>query len=143
MAARPGHPHPTAEHEHRFWSAVRRGADTDSAAAAAGVSPRQARARFRRRGGVTPPARSGQRTRALGFAEREETALLHAQRRGVRETARRPGRDPGTVSRELRRVPPYPTRALTAAVSDAKASLASPSSIRVPGAVYSSLSIPA
>jgi IS30 family transposase len=41
--------------------------------------------------------------RYLSFAEREEIALLHVQGRGVREIARVIGRDPGTVSRELRR----------------------------------------
>src|SRR3954465_5761367 len=41
--------------------------------------------------------------RYLCFAEREEIALLRAQEIGVREIARRIGRDPGTVSRELRR----------------------------------------
>ncbi|NLG47751.1 MAG: IS30 family transposase [Gordonia sp.] len=41
--------------------------------------------------------------RYLSFAEREEIALLRAQRVGVREIARRIGRDPGTISRELRR----------------------------------------
>jgi IS30 family transposase len=41
--------------------------------------------------------------RYLSFVEREEIALLHAQEHGVREIARRIGRDPGTVSRELRR----------------------------------------
>ncbi|WP_298891752.1 IS30 family transposase, partial [uncultured Serinicoccus sp.] len=41
--------------------------------------------------------------RYLSFAEREEIALLRAQEKGVREIARQIGRDPGTVSRELRR----------------------------------------
>jgi IS30 family transposase len=41
--------------------------------------------------------------RYLSFAEREEIALLRAQGAGVREIARRLGRDPGTISRELRR----------------------------------------
>jgi IS30 family transposase len=41
--------------------------------------------------------------RYLSFAEREEIALLKARGRGVREIAREIGRDPGTVSRELRR----------------------------------------
>lgn len=41
--------------------------------------------------------------RYLSFAEREEIALLRAQRRGVREIARRLGRSPSTISRELRR----------------------------------------
>jgi IS30 family transposase len=39
----------------------------------------------------------------LSFAEREELALLHAQGLAVREIARRMGRSPSTVSRELRR----------------------------------------
>ena len=41
--------------------------------------------------------------RYLSFAEREELALLKAERLGVREIARRMGRSPSTVSRELRR----------------------------------------
>lgn len=41
--------------------------------------------------------------RYLSFAEREEIALLKAQNKGVREIARAIGRDPATVSRELRR----------------------------------------
>ena len=41
--------------------------------------------------------------RYLSFAEREEIALLRVQDIGVREIARRIGRDPGTISRELRR----------------------------------------
>ena len=39
----------------------------------------------------------------LSFAEREEIALLRAQDVGVREIARRIGRSPSTVSRELTR----------------------------------------
>jgi IS30 family transposase len=41
--------------------------------------------------------------RYLSFAEREEIAILHAQDHGVREIARRLGRSPSTISRELRR----------------------------------------
>jgi len=41
--------------------------------------------------------------RYLSFAEREEIALLTAQGHGVREVARRIGRAPSTISRELRR----------------------------------------
>jgi hypothetical protein len=41
--------------------------------------------------------------RYLGFAEREEIALLLAEGCGVREIARWLGRSPSTVSRELRR----------------------------------------
>jgi len=45
-----------------------------------------------------PPSR-----RYLSFSEREEIALLRAQESGVREIARRLGRTPSTISRELRR----------------------------------------
>src|SRR3970282_1978083 len=41
--------------------------------------------------------------RSLSFAEREEIAILRAQQHGVREIARRVGRAPSTISRELRR----------------------------------------
>jgi len=41
--------------------------------------------------------------RYLSFAEREEIALLHAQKFGVREIARRIVRSSSTISRELRR----------------------------------------
>ncbi|KAA5608669.1 IS30 family transposase [Rhodovastum atsumiense] len=41
--------------------------------------------------------------RYLSFAEREEIALLRTQGCGVRETARRLGRNASTISRELRR----------------------------------------
>jgi IS30 family transposase len=41
--------------------------------------------------------------RYLSFAEREHLALLRAQDHGVRECARRLGRNPATISRELRR----------------------------------------
>lgn len=41
--------------------------------------------------------------RYLSFAEREEIAILAAQQAGVREIARRVGRSPSTISRELRR----------------------------------------
>jgi IS30 family transposase len=49
---------------------------------------------------VSPAPLSG---RFLSFVEREEIAVLHAQGHGVRKTARRLGRSPSTVSRELRR----------------------------------------
>ncbi len=41
--------------------------------------------------------------RYLSFAEREEIAMLNAQQHGVRVIARRLGRSPSTISRELRR----------------------------------------
>ena len=41
--------------------------------------------------------------RYLSFAEREEIAVLTAEKHGVREIARRLGRNPSTISRERRR----------------------------------------
>ena len=104
MDARPGVPRLPAEMEYRFWDAVRGGLLIKDAAAAAGVSHTKGKRWFRHRGGVMPAVGTGQRTRSLNFAEREEIALLRAAEVGVREIARRLGRDPATISRELRRV---------------------------------------
>ena len=87
----------------RFWAAIGRGASTEDAAIAAGVSSPVGYRWFRHAGGVKPtlpPAVSG---RYLSFPEREDIAMLKAQGHGVREIARRTGRHPSTISRELRR----------------------------------------
>ncbi len=52
---------------------------------------------------MTPISLAEPTGRYLSFAEREEIAILYAQRVGVREISRRIERDPSTVSRELRR----------------------------------------
>jgi hypothetical protein len=67
------------------------------------VSPAVGTRWFRQAGGVAanlPPAVSG---RFLSFTEREYIAIWHAQKAGVREIARRLGRAPSAISRELRR----------------------------------------
>ncbi|MDP9850053.1 IS30 family transposase [Streptosporangium lutulentum] len=87
----------------RFWQAIARGATSQDAAAQIGVSPAVGTRWFRQAGGVGPclaPTVSG---RYLSFAEREEIALHRAQKVGVREIARRLGRSPSTISREIRR----------------------------------------
>lgn len=87
----------------RFWAAIAQGVKTEDAAAAAGVSSPVGFRWFRHAGGVNPclpPTVSG---RYLSFYEREYIALLKAQGLGVREIARRVGRHPSTISRELRR----------------------------------------
>lgn len=62
---------------------------------------------FRHAGGMPPthlaPSAPPLSARYLSFAEREELALLQAQGLRVRECARRMGRAPSTISRELRR----------------------------------------
>ena len=58
---------------------------------------------------VPPGWRGGSEASAGGvrpfpsFPEREDIAIWHAQKAGVREIARRLGRSPSTISRELRR----------------------------------------
>jgi len=87
----------------RFWAAIAEGAMTEHAAVEAGVSSPVAFRWFRHAGGVNPclsPTVSG---RYLSFSEREDIALFRAQGHGVREIARRVGRSPSTISRELRR----------------------------------------
>ncbi len=100
----PGRP-PVGRLEHRqcFWRAIARGVASDVAGVEAGVSPGVGVRWFREGGGmptVTLVAPSG---RYLSFAEREEIALLRVAGCGVRELARRLGRSPSTISRELRR----------------------------------------
>lgn len=87
----------------KFWAAIADGAKTEDAAAAAKVSSPVAFRWFRHAGGVNPrllPTVSG---RYLSFPEREDVALLRAQGLGVGAIARRVGRSPSTISRELRR----------------------------------------
>jgi IS30 family transposase len=100
----PGRP-PGWRREHRqvFWAAIARGLSSEDAAAEAGLSPAVGCRWFREGGGmrsVSPAPLSG---RYLSFTEREEIAIAHAQSLGVREIARRLGRSPSTISRELRR----------------------------------------
>ena len=58
---------------------------------------------FRDAGGMTPICLVPRSGRYLSFGEREEIALLRARGSGVREIARRVGRSPSTICRELRR----------------------------------------
>src|SRR3954471_7674303 len=100
----PGRP-PVARREHRvrFWAAVGRGLQTEEAAVEAGVSVPVAFRWFRDGGGMPSISKAPLSGRYLSFAEREEIALLKAGGCGVREIARRVGRAPSTISRELRR----------------------------------------
>jgi IS30 family transposase len=86
-----------------FWAAIATGAKTEDAAVESGVSSPVAFRWFRHAGGVNPCLRATVSGRYLSFEEREEIAILHARKLGVREIARRLGRSPSTISRELRR----------------------------------------
>jgi len=87
----------------RFWRSIAAGASSEEAAAAAGVSQAVGSRWFRQAGGMPPISLAPQSGRYLSFSEREEIAILHAQRVGVREIARRLRRSASTISRELRR----------------------------------------
>lgn len=91
------------EHGTQFWAAIARGLSSEDAALTSGVSQPVGTRWFRDNGGMPPSRLSPLSGRYLSFAEREEIAILHSQRFGVREIARRSGRSPSTISRELRR----------------------------------------
>jgi IS30 family transposase len=100
----PGRP-PVGRREHRvrFWQAIARGATSVDAGRQAGVSGVVGVRWFREGGGMPTVTLAPLSGRYLSFVEREEIALLRAQKCGVREIARRVGRSPSTISRELRR----------------------------------------
>lgn len=100
----PGRP-PVARREHRqrFWRAIAGGVSSDEAGVVAGVSRAVGRRWFREAGGMRVISLGPLSGRYLSFAEREEIALLNAQKHGVCEIARRVGRSAATISRELRR----------------------------------------
>lgn len=99
----PGHPSTRRGIEREFWRQIAAGASSEDAAASVGVSPAVGNRWFRHGGGMPTITLTEPGGRYLSFAEREEIALLKAQGNGVREIARRLGRDPSTISRELRR----------------------------------------
>jgi IS30 family transposase len=99
----PGRPEPSRAVQREFWRLIASGLTTVEAASEVGVSWPVGVRWFRHGGGMSPLVLDEPTGRYLSFAEREEIALLRAQHLGVREIARRIGRDPGTVSRELRR----------------------------------------
>lgn len=99
----PGRPEPSRAVERAFWRLVASGVTSEDAAAEVGVSTPVGTRWFRHAGGMSPISLAEHSGRYLSFAEREEIALLKAQDHGVCDIARRIGRDPSTISRELRR----------------------------------------
>src|SRR3954467_12088294 len=95
------------EDRRRFWASIAAGLSSEDAAMGVGVSQPVGFRWFREAGGMPPShlSRSSKPLsgRYLSFAEREEIALSRAQGHGRREVARRLGRAPSTISRELRR----------------------------------------
>ena len=99
----PGHPGTRRGIEREFWKTVAAGVTSEDAASAVGVSSAVGARWFRQGGGMPTITLAEPGGRYLTFEEREEIALMRAQQKGVREIARELGRDPGTISRELRR----------------------------------------
>jgi len=99
----PGAPSLRRDVERLFWRGIAKGLTSEDAAVAVGVSQAAGARWFRERGGMPTFMLVPLSGRYLSFEEREEIALLKAQGAGVREIARRLGRDPSTISRELRR----------------------------------------
>lgn len=96
-----GRPEPSRAVQRDFWRRIASGVTTLQAAEAVGVSWPVGSRWFRHAGGTPPISLAEPTGRYLPSAEREEIALLRAQDVGVREIARRIGRDPGTISRKL------------------------------------------
>jgi transposase, IS30 family len=86
-----------------FWAALQRGEFIADAAVAVGTYRKQGTRWVASCGGVRPRRGRDLRGRCLSFAEREEIALARARGETMRAIARRLGRSPSTISRELRR----------------------------------------
>jgi IS30 family transposase len=102
-----GRPPVPVEVQRQFWIAVAAGLSVVDAGAVCGVSRPTAQRLFARSGGVMPSLKSPRKPPAAGgrltLAEREEIACLSTAGQGVREIGRALGRDPSTISREIRR----------------------------------------
>jgi hypothetical protein len=99
----PGAPPHQREVQRLFWIEIAKGVLPAEAAIAVGASQPVGQRWFHNAGGMPPFDLQPLSGRYLSFREREEIALLNAQGAGVRDIARAIGRDPGTISRELRR----------------------------------------
>ena len=86
-----------------FWAALQRGEFISDAAVQAGTYRKQGTRWVAACGGVRPRRGRDLTGRCLSFSEREEIALARARGETIRLIARRLGRAPSTVSRELRR----------------------------------------
>jgi transposase, IS30 family len=89
--------------QRRYWELVAQGVTPLAAGPMVGVSETCGGTWFRNRGGVNPQFREhqGQIRPRLSIAEREEIMIGTAQRESIRSIARRLGRAPSTIMREI------------------------------------------
>ena len=99
----PGTPPLPREMQRLFWIEIAKGLIPAQAAHVVGASQPVGQRWFHNAGGMPPFPLEPLSGRYLSFVEREEIAMLNAQGAGVRKIARAIGRDPSTISRELRR----------------------------------------
>ena len=104
----PGHlPGWQRENFCRFWRAIACGRSSEDAAMDAGVSAPVGARWFRGAGGMPPthvsPSAKPTIGRYLTFPEREDIAIEVASGTGINAIARKLGRSPSTISRELKR----------------------------------------
>ena len=86
-----------------FWAAIARGEFVTAAAADAGTYREEGTRWLIAENGIRPRRGRDLKGRCLTFAEREEIAVARAGGESMRSIARRLGRSPSTISRELRR----------------------------------------
>jgi IS30 family transposase len=95
--------HMISENVQVFWAALQRGEFITDAAEAVGTYRKQGTRWVIANGGVRPRRGRDVQGRYLSFAEREEIALDWAAGESMRSIAKRLGRSPSTISRELSR----------------------------------------
>ena len=90
--------------QRRFWALIAEGMSSEDAAVAVGVSITAGRKWFRRFGGVNPRIHGprGQKRPRLTHDEREQIMIGTSRRESIRAIARRLGRAPSTVQREIK-----------------------------------------
>jgi transposase, IS30 family len=91
------------EIERGFWRLIAAGSSTEQAAEAVGVSANTGTRWFRDGGGMAPMTLTEPSDRFLTLGERETIDLCWAEGWSQADIAREIGRDPSTISRELRR----------------------------------------
>lgn len=89
--------------ERIFWDMIRAGHENSISAVAAGMNRDWGEIRFRQAGGMPPALVDTPNRRFLTIEEREQILAGVSREDPIREIARRIGRAPSTILRELRR----------------------------------------